>query len=307
MKIAYLGNFDQPWETEAYIARALERAGCEVQRIDEHDLTAPKDLSARVDSADVFLFAKGRVGDEWDRKITLRLIDQIRPKVRKVVSWSFDLLYPDYSPERFRWASAVAPACDLFCTTDGATAPFLANCKVLRQGVGDDVRQGKFDARFACEVLWLGGAYRHRRKFAEQLQAHFWRRLWVVESGIRGDMLNDVMASCKVVIGPHWPAHPQYWSNRIYCVAGYGGCMVCPEVEGMAEEGWRPGVHYRAVPAGDIDATIAAVEDLCSTDGMPYRHDMAKNAKRFVAENFTYDHRVKQLLEWMAICQCTNE
>lgn len=287
MRFLYYGNFTESWSTESYIARALERAGCSVTRWQSVGGAAFAEIT---DKFDVFLFAKM---DGWSASPSIERINRVRKSCGKVVGWCFDLLNPSYRQERYQWASAVSGVCDLFCTTDGSMAPHLSNCKVLRQGIGDDIRPGTQKPEMACDVLFLGENYGLRDEFIKKLSSHFQRRFWHTNN-IRGESLNDLMASSKVVVAPPYPYFDEYWSNRIYVVTGYGGLMIHPRIKGMEAEKWAEGNCWMYDPSEDICRVVSDALDSPLSDAIKYL------GKSHCRHSFTYDRRVAVLLEWLA-------
>lgn len=294
MRFLYYGNFTESWSTESYIARALERAGHEVTRWQVGDVAQ---LVGH--GFDAFLFAKMF---NWDAEKSISIIRQVSPRCKKTACWCFDLLNPAFRHERYQWASAVSEACDLFCTTDGSMAPHLSNCKVLRQGIGDDVRQGEAAPELLCEVLFLGDAYGKRADMVTTFADYFQRRFWHTNKQ-RGERLNDMMASCKLVVAPPWPCFDRYWSNRLYVVTGYGGAILHPNIEGLTEEGWIHGENCFLYDPQIGNKELAQLADEILTrmfNAFDPFIGVKRNGIKHCRDNFTYDHRVKSLLEWLA-------
>lgn len=294
MRILYYGNFTESWSTESYIARALERAGHEVTRWQVNG----KEADLRPDY-DVFLFAKLF---QWDVQKSLTFLKMMRGISHKVVCWCFDLLNPGFRHERYQWASAVSEACDLFCTTDGSIADHLSNSKVLRQGIGDDLRIGEAAPELLCEVLFLGDAYSKRADMVSVFADYFQRRFWHTNKQ-RGERLNDMMASCKLVVAPPWPCFDRYWSNRLYVVTGYGGAILHPNIEGLTEEGWIHGENCFLYDPRIGNKELAQLADEILTrmfNAFDPFIGVKRNGIKHCHDNFTYGHRVKSLLEWLS-------
>jgi len=62
------------------------------------------------------------------------------------------------------------------------------------------------------------------------------------EHEVRMDHLNDLIASCKVIIGESI-IHPHYWSNRLYETIGRGGFCLHAYHEGIEKE-YEIGKHF---------------------------------------------------------------
>ena len=300
MKILYLGAFHNPFTTENEIARALERAGHDVTRLEEGDADrATIAAAAEEQQPDVMLLAKGRfeeAGREWpnDARAVVHLIEQVRPAVGRVVCWVFDLLAPEFSPERFEWACTVAPTCDLFITTDGHTAPTLPRAVVVRQGAPDEI-DGETGWPEECEgdVLFLGMPYGDRTRLVEACFARFGQRFRAVND-CRGPELTRLVRSYRLVVGPHWPHFAGYWSNRIYIVAGHGGLFAAPPVEGLAADGWRASGNYLALPREPAAIVHKLAEYLACDRGQLRAIQLAGHAH--AREQCSYDRRVADLL-----------
>lgn len=303
MRFAYLGSFENDWDTESYIARALEREHHTVYRMNEPDYTVDRiEAECRIFQPDVFLFAKGRVKGEWEPSCeSLRtVVDLLRARNRKlkVACWVFDLLAEDFADDRWEWARKAAGLCNVFFTTDGHTAKQIKNAVVLRQGIPDDVierapgQDSLVRPAWRKDVLFLGYAYRERAAIVGRLHAAYGDRFLHVQDGVRGGELSELMASVKVVVAVDWPHYAGYWSNRIYVVTGHGGCFLAPIVEGMDDEGWQSGRHYLGYRTEGgmfkgIDHLLAHPEKI-----KRIAEDGRKHARKF-----TYDTRVRAMTD----------
>lgn len=300
MNILYLGAFHHSFTTESEIARALERAGHEVTRLEENDANEAS-IAAAADELrpDVLLLAKGRfeeAGREWpnDADAVVRLIERVRPAVGRVACWTFDLLAEAFSPERFAWANTIAPACDLFATTDGATAPTLPRAVVVRQGSPDEIdAEAAWPEECEGDVLFLGLPYGERRQLIDACFDRFGQRFRAVND-CRGPELTRLVRSFRLVVGPHWPHFAGYWSNRIYIVAGHGGLFAGPPVDGMAADGWRPSANYLALPC-EPEAMARKLAEYLRCDPVQLRAIQLAGYAH-AREQCSYDRRVAELL-----------
>lgn len=311
MRVLYYYNFIDAWDCECYIVRALERAGCEVISVD-HPPRTSDNLSAAISrhQPDLLLFAKAGWQCSSEAGGWLGFSEIIERHRRAgnfgiAACWSFDLLSREFNRFRWTWANRMTELMDLFFTSDGWTAPHLPldrtghfKVVVLRQAIGDDVRPGVPRDHWKCDVLFAGGRYRNRLDWAISLAQWCEARGLVfrhVRRGVHGGDLCDLFASAKVVVGPHFPSQPGYWSNRLYVTTGYGGCLVTPEIPGMREEGWIPDVHYAKCAPGDGDESFRRIEEIINDPVA--EADIANAGERFCLENHTYDHRVRLLLD----------
>ena len=304
MRIAYLGSFANSWDTESYISRALQALGHRVREIEEETTSAMEfaDQAISFDS-DLVLFAKGRLLKQWEPacemlKFSLKIIRDELPGC-SVASWVFDLMSKEFNPERWKWVTACAPLVDRLFMTDGFTAAKIANGYTLRQGIPDDVRPGVVRDDWKADVLYLGTPYRDRYPEWSRLSRHFGTRLLTIREGVRGTELADLFASVKVVVGPHWPTAPAYWSNRCYVVAGHGGCFVAPEIAGMSDEGWLSGVNFLSCSPDNQIEMIEAVLSSTGPKGAPLYQYIGTNAKA-LGQSLTYVERCREMLRVIA-------
>ena len=299
-RILYLGAFKEFWATENYILAALRNLGHEVTELEETATSAATIIEAcKSGSFDLLLFAKGRcreTGGDFDGNAAGKLsslITTVRRDGVQVCSWQFDLLAPEFCPERWQWAQTVAQACDVFATTDGYSAPKLPHAVVIRQGLPPDLdHQADWTTEYAGDVLFLGTAYRDRTELMDQLRARFGGRFAMVNN-CRGRDLTALCRSYRIVVGPHYPSHPGYWSNRLYVVTGAGGLFACPTIAGMEQEGWRASTNYLALP--DRPALMAAqLDEYLRWDAARLR--AIQRAGYELAKTLTYEVRVQELL-----------
>ena len=210
----------------------------------------------------------------------------------------FDLIVPSFFARRFRWIKTVSKATDLVFLTDGRTAAMLpSNVRVLRQGIGDDVRPGEFKPELDCDVAFLGHGGRGRKSQIRELEKRFgvrFKHFDTKRNPVRGGDLSDLMASAKVIVGPFWPRCDGYWSNRIYIISGYGGCFAGPEIKGMADEGWISGDNYIAVEPTDY---IDKIEEAAANESLRNRIRLAGH--QHCLSKFRYDDRVRELLGYL--------
>lgn len=297
MKIASLGSFSHDYDTENYILRAMRRLGHKALAIEEAGSTVESIVEECLEfKPDVFLFAKGRVGAEWDSSaMNLKLVlKALRQKNKKIVvaCWVFDLLAEEFSPDRWIWAQNIDKLADVFFTTDGFTARRLKRSFVLRQGMPDDTRRGTPRDEWKKDILFLGHPYRERFAFVGELQFRYGERMLVINDGVRGGDLCDLMASVKLVIGPDYPMYQSYHSNRCYVVAGCGGVLVAPTVSGMKDEGWIPWKHY--APYESRQELPEVIDKLLANRTL--RNLIRNEGNRLARTKFTYDKRVAVLV-----------
>jgi len=297
LRIAFLGNFEQGWSTEGYAADALERVGHAVHRIHEYGAASVSDVLQQIErfQADCLLFFKGRIGvNPSDAEAVLRpdpsrLVDLLRRSPVPAYLWYYDRVHHyDAEPSRLDWMRQVAPLCRVaFITDAGLASTNWADWYVLRQGVSlPTVANVDVPESERADLAFVGSVYGARWDELQAVQ----RELRVnIISNVFGRELSRVIRGHRIIIGPGYPSAPGYWSDRIYVVLGHGGFFLAPEVEGMSEEGFEPGVHYARLgddPVRDIRRWLDRRED---------RARIARQGQELVLGRFTYEHRVREM------------
>ncbi len=183
----------------------------------------------------------------------------------------------------------------MFATTDGTAASRLQHGVCVRQGVPDDVDETcPWSVGYEGSVLFLGELYEERAAFGLALQDLFGARFCHARNVRCGD-LTRLVREHKVIVAPNWPRVSDYWSNRIYVVTGHGGLFVGPTIEGMAREGWVPGVNYLAL-SDDVMDVARIVADM-HTVAVPDGYEAVRRAGYAHARaHCTYDARVADLV-----------
>jgi len=198
MKFGYYGNFSNFWNTEEYIANALERAGYIVYRRDRNNTT--------LIDCDYILFARLYKSD---------IIIKARKQGIPTISWSFDLLrgYLGFNLPHLK--------ADVVITTDPDDG-----FHTIRQGVHKPEKI-MIEGKKIYDVVFVGNPnyYKLRKKMIKRVKPKIF-------NNVRGLALNKLLGQSKIVIGDSYPAS-NYWSNRIYETTGRGGFFIHTKVEGM--------------------------------------------------------------------------
>ena len=230
-----------------------------------------------------------------------------------VVYYHLDLYWG--LPQREQWIKE-RPAfqgfgCDLYATADGGHDEQWADAGLdhvwFPPGVLEaDCTPGVFREEYASDVAFVGswnGYHResvHRMELVGHLKSRWGShvRFWPKrgQPSIRGQDLNDLYASTKVVVGDSClvPRLKRYWSDRVPETTGRGGHLLHPWVEGLSEfhphvQTWEPGNWAM------LDATIEGALD--DSDGKAANLRAASQA---VTLKFnTYEVRMRRLVDAM--------
>ncbi len=249
MKIAFLGNFRAPYCSENdYLWTMRERLGLEVVPLQETEATGEQVLAEAVACGALFwVHTHG-----WDTPgLPMAQVLTIL-RERGVPSFAYHLdLYMGIG----RWREYQGHdymGLDHFFTVDKLMAEWLdANTKTtghfLRAGVVE--RDCRLEDRALTHDVVFVGSYRYhrewpyRRRLIDFLRQTYRGRFehWGPQGLglVRGDELNELYASTRVVVGDSLCMgfkYPYYTSDRAYEVLGRGGFLVHPRITGMDEE-----------------------------------------------------------------------
>jgi hypothetical protein len=295
LRFMFLGNFAAPWRHEPLAADALEELGHCVGRFHEFDMPSVESVVEQLNSGryDYLLFYKGRIGARSPEQVFSPTGEEIAQVIQQArvpcYTWYLDRAFQfDFDPSREAWMDRVAPLCRVaFVAETALTQTKGARWHLLREPVNaSDVQDIVIPEAQRADVAFLGQVYGPREDELAPVRAAF--ALNTV-SGVYGRPLGAVIRSHRIILGPRYPCMPGYWGNRLYVVLGHGGFFLAPEVVGMRDEGFLPGVHYAPLgddPVADIRHWLARPQQ---------REQIARAGQELVLGRFTYSHAVKEL------------
>lgn len=292
MKIAFIGEFTKLWN-EAGIANSFEKIGVEVLRFQEERFEAREALrTIALEKPDLVLMAKLRVDN---REF---FIKEIKKMGIKTASWTFDLYFGHRREAKID--EDIIFKTDFVFGPDGGNVERFRekgiNYHLLRQGIYDEFcYRGKYRKEYECDVVYVGGAqYGHREVMCKMLKSYNFKRFGKLETNhIRGDDLNDLYASAKIVIGDSF-ASPNYWSNRLYETLGRGGFLLFTQIEGLDKE-YEPYKHYIPFKFYGFQGLREKIEYFLKHHDE--REKISSAAMEYTKESHTLIQRCKQFLE----------
>jgi len=304
--IALLGNFDPPHSTENDLKWTLNDMGYEVIALQENRTTTDEVLE-RCSDVKLFLWVHTH---GWTTPGTLPLSEMVgRLRAQGVRTASFHL-------DRYRGLNQLDGRednvgrhpwwlTDRVFTADGGSesARFFADRGVahtwLPPGVvAHDCHPGTFRKDLAAKVGFVGSpGYHPEYPFRAKLVA------WLKETygsdfrlyqGFRGEALNDVYASCEVLVGDScFAGSDRYWSDRVPETLGRGGFLIAPATEGLR----IPGLV--TFEAGNLDDLKFRIDYYLK---WPEERDWLRRcAHVWVRNNETYTQRMQTLLQVMEV------
>lgn len=299
MKIGFIGNFDAPHSTENDRKWSFEKLGFEVVPFQENK-TNIETLEAALPSLNMLMYSHTHgwfipylerlfetakklniptVSAHLDRWVWL----QREVDMGKEATWKTEYIFmADGSPE----------AVELY-------QKLGLNWHWLKPGVIErDCYIAKPDRqRFPHDVIFVGSKNYHpeypfRPKLVEWLHQTYGDRFGHYGGDglgtVRGDDLNVLYASAKVVVGDScFGNRPKYWSDRVTETIGRGGFLLHPHCEGMD----YPMAHYNV---GDLDDLKEAIDYWLKDD--TERNKLRLKAHEHVKKNDTYTNKAKQII-----------
>jgi len=293
VRILYVGKHGSGGnDDEGAIHDALESLGHSVSRLRESN--GHKVFKEDFTAYDFCLFHK------WHTLPYIRLI-----KVPRVfwyfdlVDWPVDPTLKQRNEARIDWMERITPHVALGFMSDGDWLARVNNPKLHWLTQGADQRYAGYgagsDMAEQRPILMTGirsGGGAGRIAFIDEMLLQYREAFSWIQKGVHGQALADTIANSKIVVAPTSPVTNRYWSNRVYLTLGYGGFLLHPFSERLAE-------HYED---GKEIIYYSSMEDLYDKikfySGKPFIRRRIQDAglSRTLAEH-TYRHRCAQLIE----------
>lgn len=303
LTIGFIGNFVPPFSTENDRKWSLEKLGHTVIPFQEND-TTPEELQIVMPSLDLLLYSHTHdpayvipdlisvfaeykkakiptVSVHLDRWAWLKRVED----VGKEATWFTEYLFmADFSPE----------AQELYKS-------FNLNAHYLRPGVveRDCYMQSPDPAVYPHEIVFIGSKgyhpeYPFRPQLIDWLEKTYGDRFGHYGNDglgvVRGDDLNQLLATAKIVVGDScFGGRPNYVSDRYYEVRGRGGFLLHPYVDGVDHAG--VGIYKHQ----DFDS-LARTIDFYLRDGQA-REDQRILGFEHVKKHENYTKRMEEMLE----------
>lgn len=161
--------------------------------------------------------------------------------------------------------------------------------------------------RFPHDVIFVGSKgyhpeYPFRHQLIDWLKETYGERFGHYGNDglgvVRGDDLNVLYASAKVVVGDScFGGRPRYWSDRIPETTGRGGFLIHPYVDDADID--NP--HIAGFDKDNLNKGPASlkgtIDHYLTKDD--YRENRRKQAHEWTKENATYTHRSTEMLKTM--------
>lgn len=298
-RIIYFGDFAEKYSTERYICYAFSTLGYEILKIQDGStiINNVESIIGEIKSynPDFILFSKrGPIGKSEE------MVNLLKEEGIKTVCWLFDLYFGLPGDRETKLRDKKCPFnSDILISTDGGHVEEFnklgINHKCVRQGIHEP-EAILYDRPKTNDIIFVGGDhFKNRGWLLDGLTSYYGPRFKKLgfPTQIRNLELNELYASTKVVVGDSQPS-PNYWSNRIYETLGRGGFLIHPRVEGIEKE-FEDKKHVVLYERGNMQELIKLIDYYLIHD--KEREAIRKAGFEHVKNNYTYKHRVEELLK----------
>lgn len=314
-RVAVIGNHAHHFCSEAQWARAFTKLGCDVTPLQIDDVVRNPDVAMRVlTQQDACTYTRTHAAGRFlDASWSDRWQELERAGV-KTIGLHLDRFW-DLEREPLIHSDAQFTVGTLWTADGGNDARWAAagvNHRWLVPAVDeDDVVGGQVRRDLAYDVVFVGsggsyhGEYPQRLDLLRHLRATYGRRFAHFGHGgdhpvVRGQALNDVYASARVVVGdgcfansPPERRPANYWSDRVPETVGRGGFLIHPYVRGLGRflTTGRDYVTHNPGDWEDLDCQIGAY-----LANPTEREAIAQNGQARVVREHTWTHRMADVL-----------
>ena len=309
MRIGFIGNFDVGYSTESHHKRTFEKLGHEVITFQENR-TNVREIIERSGQIDMLYWTHThgwRIGNDRDIRNMLSLF---KAAGTPTVGYHLDL-WMGLKRERDLQADPYWSIAHFF-TVDKLMAEWLNKNTETRgyflpAGVlEDECYFGEANKdRYPYDIIFTGSSHYHpewpyRTQLIAWLHDTYGSRFGHYGPGglpsLRGEELNNLYASAKIVIGDSLCKnfdYPWYSSDRIFEVCGRGGFLIYPKIQGLE-------TFYKSDEVVLYDFNnFGQLKELIDTylEDKTAREIIRKNAFERTIHEHTYTSRIQTIIK----------
>jgi hypothetical protein len=313
-KIVFLGNFNVDYTSETHHAKSLQSLGHKVTTLQETQATA-SEIHERAIKSDLFVWVHTHGWKTPEPGIKMReVLADLKTRNIPTITYHLDL-WLGLSRQADLVKEAVYTDIEHFFTVDSKMADwFNEKTKVkghyLPAGVFHEEATFSKTESYENDVIFVGSRqyhkeWRYRPKLINWLELNYAKRFkHYGRDGlgiVRGQALNDLYASTKIVVGdtlcPNY-SYPDYWSDRIYETLGRGGFLIHPYITGLEKE-FVDKEHVVFYKYGDFEQLKSLIDYYLFNK--VEREKIRIAGHNLVKNNYTYKHRWKTILQELGI------
>lgn len=240
-----------PFTSENHYAQTFEKLGHKVLRLQEPMVTTDRVWQEAM-NADMFFWVHTHGWELKGQRTMNEVLRKLRGRGIPTVAYHLDLYM---GLQRWKeYENSDYFKVEHFFTVDKVMADWLnANTETkghyLPAGVFEpECYIGEKDDRFKYDVVFVGSRryhpeWQYRPRLIQWLEQTYGDRFAHFGNDgkhmVRGDELNRLYATAKVVVGdtlcPDFD-YPYYWSDRVYETTGRGGFIIHPQIFGIQDE-----------------------------------------------------------------------
>lgn len=313
MRFTLYGNGEVSYCSEVHYKRSLEALGHEVLLLQENRVSTDAVLEESLRS-DALIWVHSH-GFRNPGSIPMeQVLQRLKAAGKPSIAMHLDLYVP---LKRWReYEGSPYFRTEYWFTVDRLMADVLnekgtTKAHFLPAGVlADECYLGEPTSPHGNDVIFVGSRGYHeewpyRPKLIDWLRATYGPRFTHVggdgQTGtLRGDDLNQLYASSKVVVGdslcPNFD-YPFYVSDRPFeCLGRGGGPLIMPWIRGM-DDWFTDGEHLRYYRFGDFDQLRSLIDYYLDDAHADEREKIRRAGHEHVKTTATYKHRWAEILE----------
>lgn len=310
--IVFLGNFRVDYTSETHHANTLESLGHSVVRLQETEARS-EDIYQLAVKSDLFIWVHThgwRTTGRYDMSKVLRNLNE-----RKVPTMTYHLdLWFGLQRQKDLDKYPVYKNIGHFFTVDKKMADWFNEKTSV---VGHYIPAGVYDkecyytpTKKVTDVVFVGSKkyhpeWQYRPQLINWLSETYGDRFKHYGSGgiesVRGDKLNNIYASTKVVVGDSLCInfkYTDYWSDRIYETMGRGGFIIHPFIPGLEKE-FEDKKHLVFYEFGNFNQLKELIDYYLEHD--EEREKIRIAGHELVKTKYTYKNRWQQILKELGI------
>jgi hypothetical protein len=307
-KITFLGNFRVDYTSETHHANTLESLGYNVVRLQETADTTGRILREALTS-DLFVWIHTHGWNTPGGLTMEQVLLELRDAGVPTMTYHLDLWF-GLNRQKDLQRHPVYQSIGHFFTVDSQMAEWFNTKTSVR---GHYLPAGVYDKECTYtpatperDIIFVGSKSYHQEwpyrpkliNFLEQTypdKFSLYGREGV--KTVRGQELNELYASTKVVVGdtlcPNFK-YPDYWSDRIYETLGRGGFLIHPYIKGLEKE-FEDKKHVVFYEYNNWDQLKDLINYYLEND--KEREKIRKTGHEFVKKNYTYKNRWQSILK----------